>query len=332
MEKLRQDIKNGTFESVYLLYGEETYLVRSYKDQLKRAIIGDDRMNYACFEGKGISLDEVADLAGTLPFFADRRLILLEDTGLFKAAVSDGWVSFVKEIPESCHLIFAEREVDKRGRLYKAVKDCGYCVQMQRQSQKDLERWVVNGFWKNGLKITQDALDLFLQKTGDDMENIRMEMDKLSGYCMGKEGITAEDVEEICTQRLENRVFDMTQAVAEGKQKKALELYYDLLALKESEMKILFLIARQMNQLLCVRELMGTGMGKDGIAAKMKLHPFVAGKLIGQARQFTAEQLRSCVEQCVSLEEAVKSGNMNGRIAVEMLLTAISSGRIEKQG
>lgn len=327
MEKLRQDIKNGTFEKVYLLCGEETYLVRSYRNQLKEAISGDDTMNYSYFEGKNIPFDEIADLAATLPFFAERRLIVLENTGLFKSA-SDGWTELVKQIPESCHIIFVETETDKRSKLYKAVRECGYCAEMQRQTEKELKRWILNGLARQKLGITADALDLFLMKTGEDMENIRMEMEKLVGYCMGRDGVTVEDVEMICTERLTNRIFEMTQAVAEGNQVKALELYYDLLALKEPGMRILFLIARQMNQLLCVKEMSASKLSKDAIAVNLKLRPFVVNKLIAQARQFESKQLRACVEQCVELEEAVKSGNMNERIAVEMVLVAIASRRI----
>lgn len=328
MEKLRQDIKTCQFEQVYLLYGEERYLVRQYKLQLKKAMIGEDTMNLNQFAGKGLSVNEVEDAVMTMPFFADRRLVLLEDTCLFKGS-DDSWVRLVQSVPEGSHMIFVEQEVDKRSRIYKAVRDCGYCCEMVRQSPQQLTKWVLKGFGKYGLKITQSALDAFMEKAGDDMENIRNEMDKLSSFCMGKEGITRDDVEYVCTELVENRIFDMTQAVAEGKTQRALELYYDLLALKEPEMRILFLIARQMNQLMCVKEMEAARQTKDQIAASLKLRPFVVNKLLSQARQFNRIQLKSCVERCVELEEAVKKGNMNERIAVEMVLLSIS-GRLEQ--
>ena len=136
---------------------------------------------------------------------------------------------------------------------------------------------------------------------------------------------TKEDVDFVCTEQIENRIFDMTQAVAEGKTQYALELYADLLALKEPGMRILFLIARQMNQLLCVKEMEVGRQNKDQIAAALKVRSFVVNKLLGQARQFTIDQLIRCVERCVELEEAVKRGNMNERIAVEMVLLSIAN-------
>ena len=90
-------------------------------------------------------------------------------------------------------------------------------------------------------------------------------------------------------------------------------------------MRILFLIARQMNQLLCVKEMEVGRQNKDQIAAALKVRSFVVNKLLGQARQFTIDQLIRCVERCVELEEAVKRGNMNERIAVEMVLLSIAN-------
>ena len=97
------------------------------------------------------------------------------------------------------------------------------------------------------------------------MEQIRSELDKLISFTEGKEGITAQDVEEICTQQTAGRIFEMLEAVAAGRERQALELYYDLLALKEPSMRILFLLARQMNQLLTVKDLMMAGQNRDGI-------------------------------------------------------------------
>ena len=87
--------------------------------------------------------------------------------------------------------------------MYKAVKECGYCAEMTHPSMQQRTQWILKGFGRYGLKITQSALDSFLEKTGDDMENIRNEMEKLASFCMGKEGITKEDVDFVCTEQIE---------------------------------------------------------------------------------------------------------------------------------
>ena len=85
MKSLNEDLKTGQFKQVYLLYGEESYLKKQYKDRLSKAMLPEgDTMNYAYYEGKGTDVKQVIDLAETLPFFAPRRLIVMEDTGFFK--------------------------------------------------------------------------------------------------------------------------------------------------------------------------------------------------------------------------------------------------------
>ena len=87
MKSLNEDIKTGQFKQVYLLYGEEAYLKKQYKDRLTRAMLPEgDTMNYAYYEGKGIDGAELIDLAETMPFFAERRLIVVENSGFFKSA------------------------------------------------------------------------------------------------------------------------------------------------------------------------------------------------------------------------------------------------------
>ena len=192
---------------------------------------------------------------------------------------------------------------------------------MERQDGAQLARWAGTILAREGKRITGNTMELFLNMTGDDMENIRMELEKLISFTLGREVITAEDVEAICTVRVTNKIFDMVTAIVNRQTRKAMDLYEDLLTLKEPPMRILFLIARQFNQLLQAKELMGKGMDKGGIASRLKIPPFAAGKLMPQARTFSREQILSYVNLCVETEEAVKTGKLNDRMAVELLLT-----------
>ena len=320
MQTLNQDIKTGEFKQIYLLYGEEAFLKNSYKNRLKEAIIGDDTMNFARFEGKGLDVDELIRLADTMPFFAERRLILVEDSGFFKSA-SDALVQYLPSMPDTTILLFVETEVDNRNRLYKKVKDMGYAAELNRQDSAQLARWAGGILTREQKKITKHTMELFLSMAGDDMENIRMELEKLISYTLGREVITDEDVLAVCTVQVTNRIFEMVSAIVNRQPRKAMDLYEDLLTLKEPPMRILFLIARQFNQLLQVKDLMGKGMDKGTIASKLKMQPFVVGKTMPQARQFGREQILSYVEFCVETEEAVKSGRLQDRLAVELLIT-----------
>ncbi len=322
MQTLNQDIKDRTFKPVYLLYGEEAYLKKNYKTRLREAVTAGDSMNYNYYEGKGININEIIGLSDTMPFFADKRLLLLEDTGFFKGGSgSEEMAAYIEQIPESTCIVFVESEVDKRSKLYKAVKKYGYPAELSHQAPGQLARWAAGILSKNGKKITGRTMEYFLSKAGEDMENISSELEKLICYTMGREVVTEEDVDAICTTQVTNKIFDMITAIAGRQTRKAMDLYEDLLTLKEPPMRILFLIARQFNQILQVKELMAAGMEKGTIASKLKLQPFVAGKIMLQAKTFSKTQILSYVNLCVETEEGVKTGKLQDRLAVELLIT-----------
>lgn len=324
MKDLIEDIKKHEFKRVYLLYGEEPYLRQLYKKKLTEAVLPEgDTMNLSIYSGKNVDPKSVIDQAETMPFFAEKRLLLLENTGFFKSAGAE-LADYMKDIPESTCIVFVEEEVDKRGKLYKAVKNNGRVVEFARQDERSLMRWVLGSVKKEGKQITESAVQLFLEKAGNDMGNIQMELEKLFCFTMDKKEILPSDVEEICVARTENKIFDMIRAIAEKQQRKALDLYYDLLALKEPPMRILFLIARQFNQLLQVKELKNQGYDQNSMAEKLKIQSFIVRNVLKQAERFTYEELETAVKDCVDAEEAVKTGRLDDQMSVEILIVKFS--------
>lgn len=324
MKSLQEDIKNQEFKNVYLLCGEEDYLKQQYKEKLKTALVSDeDTMNFSVFEGKKTEPRAVIDLGETMPFFAPRRVIFLEDTGFFKNQCQD-LPEYLAALPEYLCMVFIESEVDKRSRMYKAVKKYGRVVEFGRQDSNTLMRWVLGILNREGKKITRGDMELFLSKTGTDMGNIERETEKLLCYTMGREVITGADIEAVCTTQISNHIFDMIRAVTEKNQKKALDLYYDLLSLKEPPMRILFLLARQFNLIMQVKELSERGHDQNSIAKKTGLQPFVVRNYTAYARKYSTEVLKSAVEECVNTETKVKTGLMTDTMSVELLLVKFS--------
>ncbi len=325
MKTIDHDIKNRQLKQAYLLYGEERYLIRQYRDKLKKAIVSeDDTMNFSAFEGEGINVKEIIDLAETLPFFAERRLILIEGSGLFKKPAEE-LAAYLGELPETTYFLFVEEDVDKRSKMYKALAKVGKAVEFQTQTEETLSRWILGRVGKEGKNITQAAYQLFLAKTGTDMGNIDRELEKLLCYTMDKDTVEAGDVEAVTTEQISNKIFEMVDAVTLHQQKKALDLYYDLLALREPPMRILYLISRQFRTLVTVKAMMNQGFGNKEIASKAGCPEWAVRKYQSQCRSFSVEQLKQAVRDGVEYEEAVKTGSMNDRLAVELFLVQYSS-------
>lgn len=324
---LQEDIKTGNFKKAYLLYGEEAYLRQQYKEKLIKALNpDDDTMNFTRFEGKGIEVKEMIDLCETMPFFASARTILVENSGFFKNKC-DELADYMKDLPDYLHLIFVEEEVDRRSRMYKAVKACGRISEFARQDEKTLMNWAAGVLAREGRKITARDMELFLTKTGTDMGNIRMELEKLITYTMGREVVTAGDIEAVCTTRTANKIFDMVRAVTEKNQKRALDLYYDLLTLKEPPMRILFLLSKQYRQLFLAKQMTEEGASRNEIASRLGVPAFAAGNIISCARAYTTEELEQAEKDFIDAEEAVKTGRLQDVLSVELLIVKYSSAR-----
>lgn len=326
MKNLNEDLKTGQFKQIYLLYGEEGYLKKQYRDRFVKAMLPEgDTMNYAYYEGKGVNVREVIDLAETLPFFAERRLIVFENTEFFKTSAGAELADYVKDMPETTYFIFVENEVDKRSKLYKAVQKIGYGVNLSTQDETTLKRWIAGIVRRENKEMSSAVIQYFLEKVGTDMENIQKELEKLVCYTLERSEITREDVDEVCVTQISNHIFAMVDAVADKDQKKALSLYYELLALKESAMRILFLMIRQYRILFHVKALAKQGYGRKEIASKEGLHPFVAGKYMDQSKRFQMRELRTVMEEGAQIEQDVKTGVLTDTLAVELFIVKHSS-------
>ena len=327
MKSLNEDLKTGKFKQIYLLYGAEAYLKKQYKDRFIKAMLPDgDTMNYAYYEGKNTDIKEVIDLAETLPFFAERRLIVFEDTGFFKSSGAD-LADYISDMPATTYFIFIESEVDKRSKLYKAVKAKGHIVELDAQDENTLRKWVLSLVKKEGKQMDASDVAYFLNKVGTGMENITKELEKLVCYCIDRAVITRDDIDGVCVKQITSHIFEMVNAVANKDQRKALDLYYELLALKEPPMRILFLLIREYRILFQVKALLKQGYGRKEIASKAGLHPFAAGRYMDEAKRFHLRELRSVMEEGADIEQRVKTGLLTDSLAVELFLVKHSTAQ-----
>ncbi len=324
LKNIIKDIEKNELKRVYLIYGEEKYLIRTIKNRMIKGLVkADDTMNYTKFVGKDSSVKEIIQTCDTLPFFADYRVVLLEDTGFFKTS-NDEMAEYIKEIPDSSVVIFIEEEVDKRNKVYKQVKSTGYICECSRMNHSELSKWVLVRLNKENKKITKENMDYLLEKLGDDMDNISSELDKLLSYTMGRNIIGKSDIDDVCVSEITGKIFDMVDAIGNKDQKKALDLYYDLIAVREAPMKILYMLTRQFNIMLQVKEMEMKGKSSGEMAKNIGMQSFIVNKTLKQCKNFKLHVIKNAVNYCLKMEEAVKTGNMNDKMAVELVIVKYS--------
>ena len=337
MRHLQEDIENRSFARCYLLYGTESYLIRQYREKLTDAIIpAGDSMNLSSFTG---SFDEqtVTDLAETMPFFNDYRLIVLEDSGIFRGK-SDRISEYLTHIPETTIFLFTEyptgdpknpekktaKNVDKRSKSYKAVTKYGFAAELNTPSSDDLAKWVAGQIRRENKKITRQTLNLFLSRCSSDMNQIRQDLEKLLCYTLDQDSISDADVEAICMRRPEDHIFQMIDAISSKNRAQAFAMYSDLVELRTPPGRILYLISDQYANLLQVKELREKGMRTAQIACETGMRRFVADKCSRLSERYTTQELSQCLNACISAEEAFKTGHITDQMSVELLITELT--------
>ena len=328
MQQLLSDIQNETFKPVYLLHGDEAYLRVQYKNRLKDALTADgDTMNYSYYQGKDVNAAEVIDMSETMPFLADKRVIILENTGFAKDG-NDALADYVNSgIPDTTVIIMVEQAVDKRTRLYKAIDKAGRCVSFDIQNDDTLKKWILGRLKREGRQISAQTLDIFLETVGTDMYTIFGELEKLISYTMDRNSITQADVESVCCVRLQNRVFDMISLMGLKKSSEAVKIYHEILSLKESPYGVLALIVRQFNYMLQIGDMLSLGMNNKTIASNVGLSPYVVGKYIPQVKNFSIDEMKKILEACAETDHNVKRGDMGIELGVELLILEIATSR-----
>lgn len=320
---LREDIKSKNFKRVYLLYGEEDYLVKSYRDALKKAVLADaSEDNYTYFNGTNFDVNELMEMAVTYPFFADRRIIVLENGE--SVAANDEFAEFLGNIPDTTVLVITQKSADKRTKLYKKVKEVGYPCEFTKMTPEDTVKFAAGSFAKRGLRITENNCSYFVERIGGDLYTVATEVEKLSSYCYGKSVVEKEDIEAVCTLQIENRIFELVDALIAGNREEALAIYFDLIALRESPLRLLRFIMSQYNRLFTVLSGIKTGCSDAEIASFAKQPEWAIKKYRAKLRGCSVNSLTKALKACADCEESIKTGNISEEIGMEMLLEELS--------
>jgi len=327
VDLLDNHIKTGKFARAYLLFGSEGFLMTRWRNALVQAISRGDAqmldMNMDVFEG-AISAETIINAAETMPFMADCRLIIVKSSGLFASGRSDdsaAMAEYVKDVPDTAVVLFVEADVDKRGRLYKrlADKSIGLTFEAATPKEPQLADWAVQYAASQGKKMTK-AVGLNLIRTvSADMQFLSTEIAKLAAHAGDNPAITADDVAALCVKSIEGRIFELMRAIGNRDAKTACRLYGNLIALKESPLMILAMIARHFRFCLQCGAL-AQRMSQRDIAAKLSLQPFAVRDFIETSRNFSQNAMIAGLTDCLETDCAIKSGEIGDVIGVEVLI------------
>ena len=227
---------------------------------------------------------------------------------------------YIKRIPDTTTILFVDKDVDKRTKMYKAVKDNGYPCEFKLQDNNYLRQFVAKKVTRAGKLIRESTCEYMVNTVGSDMNSLANETDKLISYAWDSEEITVNHINSICFQKLEGKVFEMVDSLVAHDKKRAMELYSDILALRENAFGIIALVRMNYNRLLQIADMIENGSGNADIASTMKIKEFFVKKYRNQLREYDTVKLTRAVEETVITEERIKSGNIGEQMGLEIML------------
>jgi DNA polymerase-3 subunit delta len=311
----------------YVLHGEDEFSCSEVLAEMK-AKMGDPAMadlNTTVLDGSKVTLAELMHACDTMPFLADRRLVIVEglltrlegggkgkaDRGkehpAWKKEYLEELTAYLKRLPETARLVFVEGESISPNHpvldMALANKERGYAREFRLPTSGKLRRWITDRVERKEGEIEASAAEELAAFVGSDLRLLDQELDKLISYVDRARPITKADVHLL------------------------LNLLHRLLEGGEHPLSLLGMIVRQFRIMIQVKDLAERGVPPSKIDAQLGLHRFVAEKGLRQSRNFSMEQLETIYRKLLETDLAIKTGQMDQVLALDMLIVGLSKSK-----
>ena len=332
VENLEKDLKQGNLNSIYLLYGEETFLLESCLKKIKNNF-GERKEGINEIKLDDTNVNSIISDMETPAFGYEKKIIIVRNSGLFKkegkrktgvnTKLIENVARYINEnietIKEAVVLVFVEKEIEKN-ELYKEVEKNGIVCEFQELKPIQLIARIKAICKAYKVNIDDNTAKYFIECAGTNMQDLINEIRKLIEYGGENSEITKKEIDLLCIKQLDSVIFDLTDNIGNKNVTKALQVLNDLLYQKEPIQKILITLYNHFKKLyitkLAIRE-------NKNIAESLKLKPnqiFLVNKYKMQANYFGEKELRTIIEELINLDYNYKTGLMDLNIGLESIL------------
>jgi len=338
------DLKPGSQAHILLFHGDDEYEMNKEVEALARSVgdAGLAELNFSRLDGQANNLDEMMTAANTLPFLAERRLVILANplARQNSEAAQARFRSFLEGVPASTTLVLAvaDHQVREEGRL--RWKELGEKHWLRTWAAKhpeqvkvtnfflpkqpaDMAKWVLARARQAGGEFSPQAAAVLVSHIDFDKFLAELEIDKMLNYVNFNRRVESDDVEQLTAAHGQKSIFDLVDAMGSGRSEVAIRTLHRLLDQEEQEM-IFGMVVRQFRLLLQAREILDEGGNVQAIKTKLRQHEYVAGKLDAQARRFSMEELKTAYRGLAEIDRALKTSQMSFVQAFEIFIAKLS--------
>jgi DNA polymerase-3 subunit delta len=308
---------------VYLLLGDEDLLVdQALAALLDRLIAPEEReLNLDVVRADEIEIGDLITLVDTLPFFGRRRAVVVKGADAWSAAEQEQVAAYLERGTPPSAFILVAPSLDRRRKLFTAVRKLGEIQEFPRLSVRQLPAWVVERVRKEGRRIDADAVEALVARVGSGLRQMSLELEKLFAYVESLDRITRRDVEAAVSRLSESTIFMMVDAIGERRAGDALRYLDDILR-EEAPEYVLFMIARHFRLLMRASHLTAQRRPFGAVQEALGVPPYVARKMIGQVTHFPPAAFAGIFARLADADRAVKTTG-HKRLALETLIAEL---------
>lgn len=335
LEKLKDALAAGELGTVYIFHGEESYLREYYLSEMKKRLVaGFESFNFHRMEGKGLTVQALAETVEALPMMAQRTMVQVVDWDLYKLNEDqrNALTALLEDFPAYCCLVIVYDQIEYKPnktykKLYAALDKYVQTVKFEEQSQNEILKWVSRRFKAAGHTIDAPTAEHLLFTCGSLMNGLIPEIGKIAAYAKN-ERVTKADIDAVAAPILEAQVFEMTNAVSKGNFDRASEVLGTLLKLQEEPFMLLALIGKELRKLYTARIALDTGRDKFWLMERWNMRSdYPARLLLDNAKRVNRDWCANGVKRCYEADLRIKSVNgVDGADELKLLLMELAQG------
>ncbi len=337
-KELINDINNNKLNTVYLFTGIEKYLIDKTIDMLREKYIDKsfETLNYVVLDGKDIDFDNILDACETLPFMAEKKLVIIKD---INEVMENKGTDFDKRLGEyiskldhylTLIIIDKSNSLNKTSNIYKAVKKLGGVVEFNKLKGRDLNAWVEKKFKEYNKNISYGNISYFIQSSSYNTYNslntlydLENEILKIVNYTQEKE-ISKEDIDLVLSRTLDTNIFNLLSYLNRRDSEAALRTFNELYISNEPVQRILAMIIRQIRLMLSYKLYRERGDTEGSIQKKLQIKDYEFKRISKESSSFSKEYLLQALELILRLDIKQKTSSQDEKLALEMLIIQLS--------
>ena len=333
IDVLESEIKKNSIANGYVFCGLDEELIKSSIDPIIKKVVDKDflDLNFIKIDGLTSTFDEIENACETLPFFGEKKVVLVYRANFLKdkpdkdgAKTYTELLKYIKDLPKHTVLIMYylfndKRDTPKKNKKLTTLDKYVKVVHCDKLKKDRYYKKVDDLFKEKGRTIGKIQLRYFADKVQNNFDIIKREVDKLDCYALGRE-ITKEDIDKLIQNKSEDDIFDLVEYISIRKVEKALDLLDELLFKADQHMLIISSIGNHFRRLHEIKVYLSQGKKLDFFMSKYRLPQFVCEKLMNQASKFSPKQLSELIKICVDTELKLKSSASEKQLEMELML------------